>query len=481
MPAHPAGVLHAVPAPVWLPHPEDVNALMPSLWARNVAKADDGVLTVAGHRITDLVDEFGSPAFVLDVDDLRSRAREFVTEFSRAFDRVGTTARAYYAGKAFLCTAVARWVADEGMGLDTCSLGELMVAQRAGLDPAVVGLHGNNKSDEEIAFALDWGIGRIVVDSLDEIPRVAAAAAARGTTARVMLRVTVGVEAHTHDFIATAHEDQKFGLSLQSGAAREAADRIVAAPELEFLGLHSHIGSQIFDKAGFEAAAGRVVGLRAEIERAHGITLPEIDLGGGFGIRYTSQDTPIAFADMADQLADVVAKACADAGSSLPVVSFEPGRAIVGPAMFTVYRVGTVKPVDTGAGIRTYVSVDGGMSDNVRTALYDADYSCTLANRGSEAPPVVVRVVGKHCESGDIVVRDEYLPTDVAPGDLVAVPDTGAYCRPLASNYNHLPRPGVLAVEAERVSWAVRPETYTDLFATDPAFAETTAADSDAH
>ena len=218
-------------------------------------------------------------------------------------------------------------------------------------------------------------------------------------------------------------------------------------------------------------AAGRIIGLRAEIERTNGVSLPEVDLGGGFGIQYTSQDTPTPFGEIAEQLADVVGKACAEHGSEVPFVSFEPGRAIAGPAMFTLYRVGTVKPVDTGSGVRCYVSVDGGMSDNIRTALYDADYSCTLANRTSPEDPVVVRVVGKHCESGDIIVRDEYLPADIAAGDLVAVPGTGAYCRPLASNYNHVPRPGVLAVDGEDVRWAIRPESYQDMFATDPGFA----------
>ncbi|GAA4284040.1 diaminopimelate decarboxylase [Brevibacterium daeguense] len=471
MPAHISGVLHAIPSPVWLPYPDDVNALMPSLWARNVRKDDDGVLQVAGHSVTDLADEYGTPTFVLDVDDFKHRARSFAEAFSRAFDRVGPGSRSYYAGKAFLCTAAAGWVAEAGLGLDACTLGELMVARQAGLDPRLVGLHGNNKSDEEIAFALDWGIGRLVVDSLAEIPRVAAAAAERGVRARVMIRVTVGVEAHTHDFIATAHEDQKFGLSLQSGDARRAADQILASDHLELIGLHSHIGSQIFEKDGFEVAAGRIIGLRAEIERDHGVSVPEVDLGGGFGIRYTSQDTPKSFERIAELLADVVARTCADHDTSVPFVSFEPGRAIAGPAMFTLYRAGTIKQVDTGSGHRCYVSVDGGMSDNVRTALYDADYSCTLANRQSSVEPTVVRVVGKHCESGDIVVRDEYLPGDVSAGDLIAVPGTGAYCRPLASNYNHVPRPGVLAVEGEDVRWVIRPESYQDMFASDPGFA----------
>ena len=467
MPAHISGVLHAGPSPVWLPHPDDVNALMPSLWSAHTRKAPDGVLTVAGHRVTDLAREYGSPLYVLDVADLRSRARGFVDAFTRSFDAVGTRARVYYAGKALLTSAIAQWVAAEGMGIDTCSLGELMTARRAGVDPNVIGLHGNNKTDEEIAYALDWGIARIVVDSLDEIDRIEAAAAARGVRAPVMIRVTVGVEAHTHDFIATAHEDQKFGLSLQSGAARTAADKALASPHLELIGLHSHIGSQIFDRSGFEVAARRIVGLRAEIQRDHDAILPEIDLGGGFGMRYTSQDTPPPIADMAAQLADVVARTCQEEGTDLPVVSFEPGRAIVGPAVFTVYTVGTVKGVETETGVRTYVSVDGGMSDNVRTALYDADYSCTLASRTSDGDPAVVRVVGSHCESGDIIVRDEYLPADVRAGDLVAVPGTGAYCQPLSSNYNLTPRPGVLAVSAGRADWIIRPETPDDLLGRD--------------
>lgn len=486
MPAHIAGILHATPPPVWLPYPEDVNALMPSLWPRSVAKNEAGELTIAGHRVTDLARDYGSPLYVLDAADLRHRAADFVTSFQQAFAAIGTEAHAYYAAKSFLCTAVAEWVAAEGMGIDTCTLGELMVARQAGVDPQTVGLHGNNKSDEEIAFALDWGIGRIVVDSFDEIPRLAAAARARGVTAPVMLRVTVGVEAHTHDFIATAHEDQKFGLSLHSGDAFEAARRIAAEEHLDFRGLHSHIGSQIFESSGFDIAAARIIELRARILTELGVDLPEVDLGGGFGIRYTSQDTPLPFSEMAERLAAVVASACKATGSQLPVVSFEPGRAICGPAIFTLYTVGSTKVVDTGSGERLYIAVDGGMSDNIRTALYDADYSCTMANRRSESEPAVVRVVGKHCESGDIIVRDEYLPNDVTRGDLIAVPDTGAYCRSLSSNYNHVPRPGVLAVDGEQIGWVIRPETHADILAWDTGFApaadpsETTSASAPA-
>lgn len=470
MPAHPSGVLHAGPSPVWLPEPDDVNELMPSLWSKNTVKKD-GVLTVCGHSVQDLAQTFGSPVFVFDVDDFQTRARDFAESFAREFAANGMTARGYYAGKAFLCTAVARWATEAGLGVDTCTLGEMLTARAAGVDPGHVGLHGNNKSDAELEMAVSWGIGRIVVDSLEEIPRIERIAERFGMTAPVMVRVTVGVEAHTHDFIATAHEDQKFGLSLASGQALEACKKVLKSPHLDLVGLHSHIGSQIFDAEGFILAATRVIRLRAALQRDFDAAVAEVDLGGGFGIRYTSQDTPSSFADMARKLARAVVRACEDEDTDLPHVSFEPGRAIVGPSAFTLYEVGTIKPVHTENGVRTYVSIDGGMSDNARTALYDADYSCTLANRRSDAEPIVVRVVGKHCESGDIVVRDEYLPSDVSAGDLIAVPDTGAYCKPLASNYNLVPRPGVLAVEEGRDPyWIVQPETYSDLFATDPGF-----------
>ena len=282
---------------------------------------------------------------------------------------------------------------------------------RAGVDPALMGLHGNNKSDAEIDRALAAGLGRIVVDSAEEPARIAELARARGVRAPVLVRVNVGVEAHTHEFIATAHEDQKFGLALSDGAAAGVVADVLSRPELELRGLHSHIGSQIFDPAGFEVAVRRLVGLQAHVLRTHGVALPEMDLGGGFGIAYASTDRPMPVAEVAARLAEAVRSECAAAGVEVPRISVEPGRAVVGPSTFTLYEVGTVKPITLdGGGRRTYVSVDGGMSDNVRTALYDADYSCTLASRASDAPPVLARVVGKHCESGDIVVRDEFLP-----------------------------------------------------------------------
>jgi diaminopimelate decarboxylase len=298
--------------------------------------------------------------------------------------------------------------------------------------------------------------------------RLAGLARERGVRARVMVRVTVGVEAHTHEYIATAHEDQKFGFSLAGGAAEDAVRQVLAEPSLELVGLHSHIGSQIFDTSGFEVSARRVLGLHARVRDEHGLELPELGLGGGFGIRYTSQDDPLAPAELAAGMAAIVEHECRAAGLAVPRVSVEPGRAIAGPSTFTLYGVGTVKRVDLGAGAeRYYVAVDGGMSDNIRTALYDADYSCALAGRASAAPPVLSRVVGKHCESGDVVVKDEFLPADVAPGDLVAVPATGAYCRSMASTYNHVPRPPVVAVKDGRARVIVRRETEEDLLGLD--------------
>jgi diaminopimelate decarboxylase len=462
MPAHEAGWAHAdgaLKGPSWLRQPTDPNLLVERLWSATATK-DDGRLTVGGVAVTDLVAEHGSPAYVLDETDFRARARAFRDAFS-AYD-------VFYAGKAFLCTTVARWIAEEGLFLDVCTGGELAVAERAGFDPARIGFHGNNKSVAELRQAVELGVGRIIVDSFHEIDRLAELTARLDRTAAVMVRVTAGVEAHTHEYIATAHEDQKFGFSITSGDALDAVRRVEAAPGLRLLGLHSHIGSQIFDSSGFEVAARRVLALHARVSEELGVTMPEMDLGGGFGIAYTTQDDPSDPAQLATEMSKIVAHECRALGIEEPRLSIEPGRAVVGPAMCTVYEVGTVKEVALDGGARrTYVSVDGGMSDNLRTALYDADYSCTLASRASDAPPVLARVVGKHCEAGDVVVNDEFLPGDVRPGDLVAVPGTGAYCRSMASNYNHLPRPPVIAVRDGAARVVVRRESLGDLLATD--------------
>jgi diaminopimelate decarboxylase len=474
--AHEAGQLHAEGyggPPHWLPWPSDVNELLPQLWSQSIRRDDEGRLEVGGVDVATIAREFGTPAYVIDEDDFRSRARAFRDQFAAPFQELGGGVDVYYAGKAFLCTQVARWIAQEGLNLDVCSGGELAVAQRAAFPAERIALHGNNKSVAEIRRGLHYGVGRIVVDSFEEIDRIASVARELGVSAPVMVRVTVGVEAHTHEFIATAHEDQKFGFALAGGDAAEAVTRVLDhGPVLDLRGLHSHIGSQIFDTSGFEISARRLIGLHAEVLDQHGRHLPEMDLGGGFGIAYTSEHTPLTPQELGEQLADLVGREFKAIGQGdlarVPRISIEPGRAIAGPSTFTLYEVGTVKDVELGHGQkRTYVSIDGGMSDNIRTALYDADYSCTLASRRSDAVPRLSRVVGKHCESGDIVVMDEYLPDDISVGDLVAVPGTGAYCRSLSSQYNHTPRPPVIAVKGGEARHIVRRETVEDLLALD--------------
>lgn len=447
-------------------------------WSSGVGRLADGALAVGGVDVRELAAQHGTPAYVLDEADFRMRARAYRTAFEAAFGAVGTGVDVYYAGKALLTVAVARWAREEGLRVDTASGGELATALRAEVPGAEIGLHGNNKSDAEILRALDAGVGRIIVDSLVEIERVARLAAGRGVVAPVMVRVTTGVHAGGHEYIATAHEDQKFGLSVNpvgdSGSpAMTALLEVLRHPELKLLGIHSHIGSQILDPDGFEAAARVVLRLRADLAERSGVLVDEVDLGGGYGIAYLPGDVALDPERVAKDIAQSVAGVCQELGTGLPRFSIEPGRAIVGPAGLTLYTVGTVKPVtvsDAGGGaefVRTYVSVDGGMSDNIRPALYGAAYHAEVVGRSSTAENVLARVVGKHCESGDIVVHEVQLPADVRDGDLLAVAATGAYGRSMASNYNMLPRPPVIAVSDGGSRVLVRRETEDDLLGLD--------------
>jgi diaminopimelate decarboxylase len=440
------------------------NDLNPMIWPASAARNNEGEITVGGVSVSSLANQYETPLYVFDEADVRQRARDYVSAFTVS-DMVTSV---HYAGKAFITTKVAQWVNQEGLGIDVASAGELEVALRAGIDPQQIVMHGNNKSVQDLERAVEVGVGRIVIDSLIEIERLNAVAAKAGIVQQVFLRLTVGVEAHTHEAISTAHEDQKFGLSVASGMAMAAVDNVLECDALSLAGLHSHIGSQIFDATGFELATHRVVDFAVQIKDRHGISVSELDVGGGMGIAYIDSDDPLDVDAMAKSILDIVRTECARVNISVPKISVEPGRAIIGNPGITLYEVGTVKPVELDSGItRHYISVDGGMSDNIRTALYDAEYTAVIANRNSNAKMVTSRVVGKHCESGDIVVRDIELPSDIRPGDLIAVAATGAYCRSMASNYNHMPRPAAVSVCAGQSQVLLRRETIEDLLTLD--------------
>lgn len=466
MNVHPAGPRHAeeIQHGGTPPRPRsgaDVMDLAPHVWPRNLLRDGDGVVRIAGATVTDLAAQYGTPLFVIDEDDFRGRCREMAAAF-------GGGANVYYAAKAFLCSEIARWVAEEGLSLDVASGGELAVALHAGFPADRIVLHGNNKSIDELTTAVKAKVGTVVVDSLTEIERLDAVAADAGVRQDVLVRLTVGVEAHTHEYIATAHEDQKFGLSLAGGEAMAAVRKVFGADHLRLVGLHSHIGSQIFDVGGFEVAAHRVIGLLRDIIAEFGADktaqIATVNLGGGLGIAYLPSDDPPPLAEFAAKLNAIVADESAAAGLSAPRLVVEPGRAIAGPGTITLYEVGTVKDVAVGAGTRRrYISVDGGMSDNIRTSLYGAEYDVRLVSRSSDADPVLARIVGKHCETGDIVVRDAWVPGDTAPGDLLAVAATGAYCYSMSSRYNLIGRPAVVAVRDGRSRLILRRETVEDL------------------
>ena len=462
MRAHPAGPRHGevlAVHPAGAP-PADLNELAAVVWPRGASRDSSGAMLLAGVDVRDLAGAHQTPLMVVDEADFRSRCQDFADAF-------GTAGAVHYAGKAFLCGEIVRWLDDEGMSLDVCTGGELALALRAGFPAGRIALHGSNKSEAELQRAVEAGVGTIVVDSFHEIARLAGITDGRDDAVDVLIRVTVGVEAHTHEFIATAHEDQKFGFSLAGGHATEAIRRVLACPRLRLVGLHSHIGSQIFDPSGFEVSAHRVVRLLADLlqERPDLVdTVTTLDLGGGLGIAYLPSDDPPPVDAMAKSLTEIVHREAQASGLPIPSIAVEPGRAIVGPGTVTLYEVGTIKDVELDGGVvRRYVSVDGGMSDNIRTALYDADYTVALASRTSSAPPTLCRVVGKHCESGDIVVRDCYLPADLDVGDLIAVAATGAYCYAMASTYNRIPRPAVVAVRAGEARVLLRRETEDDL------------------
>jgi diaminopimelate decarboxylase len=453
-------------APSWLSLPTDANAIESKIWPSSFKRDASGDIQVGGLAVGQLVAEYGTPLMVIDQEDFLGRARQVKNAFDSEANKIQTSAKVYYASKSLFTTEVVRWVAASGLNIDVCSGGELSLALAGGIGPSRIGLHGNNKSLYEIGKAVTAGVGAIVIDSEIEIERIASIAGAQDKVQNVRIRVNSGVHAYTHEYLATSREDQKFGIAISD--VPELVSKIRSHSHLNFLGLHSHIGSQIFSVDGFIESVRRLMPLHKQLLESGSV--PELNLGGGFGINYTSADNAPEIEVFAAAISTEVAKQCQELGVAVPVLCFEPGRVISGPAGVTIYNVGTIKDVQLSSGYRKYVSIDGGMSDNARPSLYSADYSAVLASRSSAVEPVISRVVGKHCESGDIVVRDCYLPADINPNDLLAVAATGAYCHSLASNYNYLPRPAMIAVSEGKVKLLMRAETEADMLSRDPGY-----------
>ena len=437
----------------------------PQTLRRETAGENRGEATISGVPITEIAETFGTPAFVMDEEDFRTRCRRL----ARAF---GGGHFVHYASKAFLSKTVARWVMEEGLSLDVASLGELQVALAAGFPAERITVHGNNKSPEFLRLAVSEGAELIVVDSLQEIESLSSVARELGKSQDVLVRVTPGVHVDTHEFIATSHEDQKFGFSLASGAAHHAAMACHAADGVRLRGLHCHVGSQVFEASGFALAAERLLGLWKQLLNSTATlsdaptSLDTLDLGGGYGIAYMPDQEALDVEEVASELKSKVRKAAETAGVPEPKLNVEPGRAIAGPSMITLYRVGTVKDVEVAEGItRRYISVDGGMSDNIRPALYQAEYDCRVANREVAGELLPTRIVGSHCESGDVLVNDALVPEDVRPGDLLMIGATGAYCYAMASRYNMMTRPPVVRVADGEARLMIRRETIDDVLA----------------
>lgn len=414
-----------------------------------------GHLEIGGCDTVDLAAEFGTPLYVMDEALIRKRMRQFI----QAAQETGLPFQIAYASKAFCTMTMCRIVAEEGLHLDVVSDGELYTALQAGFSPEKIHFHGNNKSPDELEMALDAGIGQFIVDNFVELEMLAAIAQKKGQVARILLRLTPGVEAHTHQYIQTGQADSKFGFDLASGQALEAVKQALQAKHLSLEGIHCHIGSQIFDTDGFRSAAEKMARFAEECYETTGVALEILNLGGGFGVRYQEEDTPLPISTYVETIAAAVRDAFAPLRHPLPEIWLEPGRSIVGEAGTTLYTIGTVKEVP---GIRRYASVDGGMTDNLRPALYQAKYEAMLANRGKETPTETVSIAGKCCESGDMLIWDLPLPA-VQTGDLLAVSCTGAYNYVMASNYNRLRRPAVVFVHDGKADLVVQRETLEDL------------------
>jgi diaminopimelate decarboxylase len=421
-----------------------MSAIPRSLLPDTSIVRSDGSLEVGGCAVADLAAEFGTPLFVYDEAHLRARAREAVAAFGYG---------AVYASKAFLCVAMAALVHEEGMRIDVATGGEAYVALRAGVPPSSLVMHGNNKSDAELRMALEAPVGRLVLDCFEEIDRVEELVRQGARVPRVLIRVTPGVEAHTHEFVSTGHDDTKFGFNVANGSAQRALERVLDSPHFDLRGIHAHIGSQVY-RADSYAEALRIIAGFAEPYR-----LPELSIGGGLGVAYVEGERAPTITEWAAAIRDT-----ADELRIQSELSVEPGRAIAAAAALTLYTVGSIKDIP---GVRTYVAVDGGMSDNPRPVLYGSGYETFLPRSVDAQRTTEVRVVGKHCESGDILVRNGLVPADLRPGDLLATPVTGAYGHSMGSNYNKVLRPAVVFVKDGEARLVVRRERYEDLISTD--------------
>ena len=418
------------------------------------ATADDGSLRIGGCEVTALCEEFGTPLYVYDEETLRGMCREFVDQFRALYPNT----RVLYASKAFLNPAIARLVREEGLGMDVVSGGELALARAVDFPPSEIYFHGNNKTPDELVSALDYGVGRVVVDSFHELSLLDRLTGERGTVQDVMLRLSPGVDPHTHVHTTTGILDSKFGFSIETGHGAEAIRGALDAPNLNLVGLHFHLGSPIFEIEPYSIAIDAVLTFLAPF-REEGLELREFSPGGGFAVGYVREEPPPSIRTYAEAIASATKERADALGFGEPVLLIEPGRSIVGRAGVALYRVGAIKDIP---GVRKYVSVDGGMGDNIRPALYGSRYEPVVANRVGERGAGVVTLAGKYCESGDILARDVRLPS-VEPGDVVAIPSSGAYAPAMASNYNMNPRPAIVMVRDGNAELIRRRETYEDL------------------
>lgn len=430
------------------------------LVSKNLAVNEQGHLTVGGMDTVELAKEYGTPLYIMDEGLIREHCRSFRESMDKYYGGQGLVC---YASKAFCCKAMCRIMLEEGLGLDVVSEGELYTALSVGFPPEKLCFHGNNKTDHELSYALENGVGRIIVDNIYELERLNRLAEKTGRTANIMYRIKPGIDAHTHNFIMTGQIDSKFGFALETGEAYEAVKKAIECSHINLVGLHCHIGSQIFDIDPFVKAAEVMLTFIAKIKDELGFEVKELNLGGGFGIRYTEEDAPVGYDKYMEKVSEKVKEVCAEKNVKLPFILIEPGRSIAAPAGITLYTVGGRKEIPN---IRTYVSVDGGMGDNPRYALYQSKYDVELANKANLPKTETVTVAGKCCETGDLI--GEGMPIQpVEPGDILAVLATGAYNYSMSSNYNRIPKPPVVMIRDGKSRVVVKRETFEDIVRND--------------